>query len=130
MRLPFHWGSTKVGDMKIFCSIGVLLFTLFAYWQMNDLVEYGNKWWQGWLLTYLMTALVCLISFFKALPKWCYWGGAGAALLHALLRSVSIQPEETILFNGDNPAGNETGGLVIVCMWFISLALWRKKTLH
>jgi len=112
--------------MKIFCGIGVVLFGLFAYWQINDLGQYGTEWWQGWLLTYAVTSLVCLVSLIKLLPKWAYWLGAIMAFTHAALRSLAIQFDETVLFNENNPAGNETGGLIIVCAWLIALAVWKR----
>lgn len=113
--------------MKIFCGVGVVLFSLFSYWQLNDLGQYGTEWWQGWFLTYLLTAIVSGVSFFIILPRWVYAGCALLALGHAVLRSFSIQTEETILYNPDNPAGNETGGLIIVCLWFLALTLWKRK---
>ena len=108
--------------MKLFCIIGTLLFSLFSYWQLNDLDQYGTNLWQGWLFTYALTALACFISIFKKLPTRIYSGGAILALAHACLRLLAIQMERGIFFVPDNPAGNETGGLLIVAVWLGALA--------
>lgn len=109
--------------MKLFCIIGALLFSLFSYWQKNDLDQYGTDLWQGWLLTYALTALVCFISIFKKLPSWLYGTGAILAFAHACLRFLAIQLERGIFFVSDNPAGNETGGLLIIALWLGILSL-------
>lgn len=113
--------------MKIYCVIGAILFSLFGYWQLNDLGQYGTQWWQGWLLTYLFTALVNAVTVFKRLPKFVYFGAAALALAHAVYRSFSIQFQETVLYNPENPAGNETGGLLIVCIWLCVLGFWKRS---
>ena len=111
---------------RILGAIGAVLFSLFAYWQLNDLAQYGNPWWSGWLLTYAFTAVLCLVSFFVLLPRWVCWGAAVIAIVHAVIRSSAIQPENKILYNPDNPAGNETGGLIVVCIWLVLISLCLK----
>jgi len=108
-------------------GVGTILFSFFAYWQLNDLAQYGTKWWHGWLLTYAMTAIICLVTCFSPLPRQAYWLIATIAVIHAIIRATSIDPENKILYNPDNPAGNEAGGLVIVCIWLILLSFCRKK---
>jgi len=112
---------------KILGGVGTILFSLFAYWQLNDLSQYGTQWWHGWVLTYSLTALLCLASFFLLLPRWIYWGAAVLAIIHAVFRFLAIQPEKKILYNPDNPAGNETGGLIVVCIWLVLISLSIKK---
>lgn len=101
------------------------MFGFFSYWQLNDLGQYGTQWWQGWLLTYACTAVLCAVTLGRRLPRWTYLTGAGLALAHAGLRFLAIQPDKTILYNPSNPAGNETGGLLIVCLWLVGIALWK-----
>ncbi len=103
------------------------MFSFFAYLQLNDLAQYGTQWWHGWLLTYAITALICLITCFTPLPRALYWIAAGLAIIHALVRATAIQPENKILYNPDNPAGNETGGLIVVCIWLVILSFFRRK---
>ena len=112
---------------KVFGSLGAVIFSLFAYWQLNDLSQYGTDWWQGWLLTYGMTAVLCLITVFVSLPRWLYWFVAVLAVVHALMRATAIQFDDQILYNPDNPAGNETGGLIIVCVWLLILSFTVQK---
>jgi len=102
------------------------MFSFFSYWQLNDLGQYGTEWWQGWLLTYALTAVLCLASCFIKFSRWVYFVGAGLAIVHAILRATAIQFEKTILYNPSNPAGNETGGLIIVCLWLVGIALMTK----
>lgn len=112
---------------KIAFGIGTLLFALFAYWQLNDLGQYGTQWWQGWFLTYALTSFASFLCLFISFPRWVFFTGAVAAIIHATLRLIEIQPDKTILFNENNPAGNEAGGLLIVCAWMIFLAKSQKK---
>jgi hypothetical protein len=104
--------------MKIACILAAVVLGVFTLWQFNDLSQYGTSLWQGWVLIYGAAALVSLISAFKALPTWFYLVAAVAFCAHAILRGIHIQPERTILFNEDNPAGNETGGLILLTAWF------------
>jgi len=114
--------------MKCILSvIGGIMFSFFAYWQLNDLAQYGTQWWQGWFLTYALTALLCLLSIFLKFPKWLYWSAAAVAIIHALIRAIAIQPENKILYNPENPAGNETGGLIVVCIWLIVISFSIKE---
>jgi len=54
------------------------LFLLFAYFQWND----PDPWL--WILAYGGTAMVCIYSAFKTLPKWFYLAGLGLVLVGVL----------------------------------------------
>ena len=111
--------------MRIACYLAAVVFGLFSYLQLNDLEQYGTRYWAGWVVTYGGTALVALVSAHRPLPRALYVGSAGCALLAAVIRSTSIDWNAGILYNEANPAGNETSGLVIVGLWFAILALRR-----
>ena len=110
--------------MKIACIVAAVILAMFTYWQFNDLSQYGTSLWQGWVFVYGAAAIVSLVSAFKTLPTWLYLVAVVSCLAHAVVRGIHIQPERTILFNEDNPAGNETGGLILLTAWFGFLT-WR-----
>ena len=114
--------------MRIACIILAVLFVLFTYWQFNDLEQYNTEWWQGWVLTYALCAVVSAISFWKALPRWFYAAVAIISLLIAAYWSLGIEWHKTVLYNETNPSGNESGGLLIIALWFGILA-WKQKSL-
>lgn len=103
--------------MKVACIIAALLFSLFAYWQFNDRPQYGTEFWQGWVLLYVFTAVVSLVTAFRDIPRWIYIALAAGTLANGIYRFTAIEWEKTVLFNEGNPAGNEAGGLFIVCLW-------------
>lgn len=107
---------------KIICVVAVVLFGLFTFLQFNDLSQYGTEFWQGWVIFYAIAAAAALVAFFKHLPVWVYVVGAVGALAAAIYRSTSIEWGSQVFYNEANPAGNETGGLVIVAIWFVYLA--------
>ena len=104
------------------------LFVLFTYWQFNDLKQYETELWYGWVATYGLCAVVSLLSYWKALPKWFYLAVALVALACAASWSLGIEWQKTVLYNETNPSGNETGGLLVVAIWFGILA-WRHASL-
>ena len=107
------------------CLVAAGVFGLFTYWQFNDLEQYGTQFWYGWVLTYGATALASLVSAWRSLPRALCGASALAALIAAAIRFGSIEWDTKILYNESNPAGNETGGLVIVGLWFAFLAARR-----
>ncbi len=109
--------------MPIACYLAAAIFSLFTYWQFNDLEQYGTRFWYAWVLAYGATALVALLSARRALPRPLYIGSAACAFVAAAIRFTSIDWNARIFYNETNPAGNETGGLVIVGFWFALLAL-------
>ncbi|MBW2697674.1 MAG: hypothetical protein JRE70_14440 [Deltaproteobacteria bacterium] len=114
--------------MQVACYLATAIFGLFTYWQFNDLEQYGTQFWYGWVLAYGATAGVALISARRPLPRELHIGCATAAFIAAAVRMRSIEWEKTIFYNETNPAGNETGGLLIVGVWFAFLALSRSST--
>ena len=110
--------------MRIACCIAVAVFGLFSYWQLNDLEQYGTRLWYAWVLAYAAVALVSLVSIRTALPRLVYASGAALALVAGLIRLTDIEWQKQIFYNETNPAGNETGGLLVVACWLAVLA-WR-----
>ncbi len=114
--------------MRYACLVMGILFVLFTYWQFNDLEQYNTEWWQGWVLTYALCAVVSVLGFWKALPKWFYAAVSIVSLLVAAYWSLGIEWHKTVLYNEENPSGNESGGLVIIAIWFCVLA-WKHGSL-
>ncbi len=107
--------------MRTACLLAALAFALFSYWQFNDLGQYGTQLWLGWALLYAITSAISLASVWKRLPRLLYWSAAVPTALAAALRSLEIQWSAGILNNPGNPAGNETGGLLVVALWLAFL---------
>ncbi|MFP6641471.1 MAG: transmembrane 220 family protein [Myxococcota bacterium] len=107
--------------MRTACLMATALFALFSYWQFNDLEQYGTQLWLGWALLYAFVSAVSLFSAWQRLPRLLYWGAALLAGLAAALRSLEIEWSAGILNNPGNPAGNETGGLLVVALWLVFL---------
>ena len=114
--------------MRYVCLFMGLLFCLFTYWQTNDLGQYHTEKWYLWVAAYGLCALISIVSFFKCLPVALYIGMAVAALTAAVIRVQGVEWSKTILYNPDNPSGNETGGLLIVVIWMILLAGFRRAS--
>lgn len=114
--------------MRYACLGMAAVFVLFTYWQFNDLEQYQTQLWQGWVVTYVLCVIVSLVSYWKAMPRWFYRSVAIIVLACATFWSLGIEWEKTVLFNKNNPSGNETGGLFIIAIWFGILA-WRHASL-
>ncbi len=108
--------------MRIACLVATGIFSLFAYWQLNDLEQYGTRLWIGWVLLYGATAAVSLTSARRLLRWSIYAGGVVAALAAAAIRVAAIEWDQPIFYNETNPAGNEVGGLLVVAAWLALLA--------
>jgi len=104
-----------------------LLFCLFTYWQLNDLDQYHTERWYLWVAAYGLCALVSLVSFFRRLPVIVYISMVVAAISAAIIRVQGVEWSHTILYNPNNPSGNETGGLLVVAIWMGILA-WSRKS--
>jgi hypothetical protein len=111
--------------MQITCYLAAAVFSLFTYWQFNDLEQYGTRFWYGWVVAYGATALIAAVSARRAFPRVLYLGCAALAFVATAIRVRSIDWSGTIFYNEANPAGNETGGLLIVGLWFTFLAIKR-----
>jgi len=108
--------------IRIACLLAAVVFTQFTAWQFNDLEQYGTRLWFGWVLAYGSVAVVSLITAWRALPPSLYAFCAAAAGAAAIVRATAIEWDGPILYNPSNPAGNETGGLLIVAIWLAVLA--------
>lgn len=113
--------------MRYVCILMGLMFCLFTYWQLNDLNQYETERWYLWVVAYAICAVVSLASYFKRLPLAVYAAIGAAALVAAIIRVQSIEWENTILYNKNNPSGNETGGLLIIVIWMGVLIATRKR---
>lgn len=109
--------------MRAACLVATALFTFFAYLQLNDLEQYGTRFWAGWLLAYACVAAVSAVSAARALPRAVYLAGALVAAVAAVIRSRDIEWAGPILRNETNPAGNETTGLLLAAIWLALLAV-------
>ena len=110
--------------MRTACLMAAGLFALFSYWQFNDLEQYGTQLWLGWTLLYAFVSALSLFSAWQRLPRLLYWSAAIAIGLMAAFRSLEIDSTAGILNNPHNPAGNETGGLLLLALWLAFLG-WR-----
>ncbi len=114
--------------MRYVCLLMTLVFVQFTRWQFNDLTQYNTELWYCWVIAYALCVLVSLGSFFRALPRMVYLGVSVIGLVAGLIRFRSIEWDHEILYNPNNPSGNETGGLFIIAIWFGILA-WRHASL-
>lgn len=114
--------------MRYACLVMAVVFSLFTYWQFNDLTQYNTDLWYGWVVAYALCVVVSLVSWWKALPRSFYLTGALLALGCALYRALAIEWEKTVLYNETNPSGNESGGLLIIALWWGILA-WKQRSL-
>ncbi len=108
--------------MRFLCLVATAVFAVFTYWQFNDLEQYGTRLWLGWVFAYGSVAVASAVSWRLLLPWSLYGAGAVAAALAAAIRMTDIEWDGPILYNPTNPAGNETGGLLIVAVWLTILA--------
>ena len=111
--------------MRFACLTATVVFTVFTYWQFNDLEQYGTRLWLGWVFTYGSVAVASAafaIPRIRPLPWGVYASGAIAAAFAAAILMTDIDWEGPILYNPSNPAGNEAGGLLIVFIWLAFLA--------
>ena len=110
-------GRCEGFGVKVACFVAGVLFLLFAYWQVNDLGQYGTTLWPGWVMLYGFTALLSFWTVRRDAPRWVYAALTVGCVVNAVYRFTAIQWEGRILYNENNPAGNETGGLIIVALW-------------
>jgi len=122
---------------KAISILGFLLFAMFSSLQSNDVGQYGTAQilTYAWLIGYGLLAFLCLYNAIKPLPANVFLTLAGVTFALALFRASQIDfsqplfcfiaPEE---FAKRNPAGNETGGLIIMTLWLL-LVWWTNKKL-
>ncbi len=112
--------------MRDVCLFMGFLFSLFTYWQFNDLDQYHTEKWYLWVGVYALCAVISIVSFFRPLPMSVYIAMALAALTAAVVRVQGVEWSKGVLYNPDNPSGNETGGLLVVVVWMILMAWLRR----
>ncbi len=123
---------------KIITSIlGAAIFAAFASLQTNDVTQYHTANWlqQTWLFGYAVLTLLFLLNAFKPLPYKVFYTLGFIALALTIFRGSQIRwdlPLICFLSPDDpayqNPAGNETGGLLIVTAWSFLVACFTKKS--
>lgn len=99
------------------CLLAAAVFSLFTYWQFNDLDQYGTEWWEGWVMLYGLVALASLVTAFRPLPFFVYVVASLALFVAAVVRILDIEWEKGVFFNEANPAGNESGGFLVTAVW-------------
>lgn len=102
------------------------VFCLFTYWQLNDLDQYHTEMWYLWVAAYGLCALISVASYFRRLPAVVYIAAAVGAVTAAVVRVQAVEWHKTILYNPDNPSGNETGGLLVVALW-MGVLTWTRR---
>ena len=117
--------------------IGFILFALFSSAQANDVSQYGTAAWltDTWLIGYGALSLICLYNALRPLPAKTFLALAAVTFALALLRGSQIDWEKPLFcftapkeFAERNPAGNETGGLIVMTLWLLTL-WWANKRL-
>lgn len=109
---------------KITCLFGFLIFSLFTSWQFNDATQYKtDQLLCGlWVASYASIALLSLTCAFTKLPNKVFLISAAVPFVIALFRFTYIDwSYDNVLYNPDNPAANETGGLLIMAIWLLVL---------
>ena len=124
--------ATKSHIIMIIVSLlGFLLFGLFSSVQTNDVSQYGTAIWlmDAWLIGYAILALLCFYNLFRPLPSRYFLALCILTFCLAVIRATQIDWNEPLFcfiapeeFAKRNPAGNETGGLIIVTLWL--LLIW------
>jgi len=75
---------------------GAFLFICFAYWQINDRLQYQTNYWYIWF-----TIMALFVAFLRILQ-------------------IDISAD-TFFFNPQSPVANESGGLLLIAVWFLFL---------
>lgn len=114
--------------MRYVCLFMTLVFALFAYVQGNDLDQYNTQLWYVWIVFYGMCSALSLLSAFVALPRRIYVSFSLSFLVASFVRFTDVTPGKPLLFNENNPAGNEAGGLLVIAVWF-GVLVWKHKSL-
>ncbi len=115
--------------MKTACIILGILFACFAYWQRNDIDQYQTNQviTSLWIAGYALTSIVSFITAIRPLPRTFYLFTMILTFLLAALRFPSIEWSGHVLHNENNPAANETGGLLILFLWYTILSMRAHK---
>ena len=124
--------------MKITCILFGILFLVFTSLQFNDAGQYSNGDWWSWVIIYLATAAISFTRAFRKLSPSLLWGFTGFAFGSFVFR----MQDDYGNFAFEKFAGrwlydssgtemvqqtNEAGGLFIVALWGMTLALLSRK---
>lgn len=124
---------------KVVSILGFLLFAMFSSLQGNDVGQYGTAQWltYAWIIGYGALAFICLYNALHPIKPRVFQILAGVTFALALFRASQIDwnqplfcfiaPEE---FAKRYPAGNETGGLIIMTLWLLLVCMANKKRLR
>jgi len=128
--------ETTANVMQKAVSIfGFLLFSMFSSLQGNDVMQYGTAQWLtiAWLVGYAILAFICLYNAIKPFPAKLFLYLAVITFSLAIYRGSQINWNEPLFcfvapeeVEKRNPAGNETGGLVIMTLWLL-LVFWANR---
>lgn len=120
---------TKAPLSIIIVSIlGFLLFGMFSSLQANDVKQYGTANWLTitWLIGYATLSLICLYNALRTQPSRYFLALSILTFGLAVFRATQIKWDEPLFcfiapeeFAKRYPAGNETGGLIIMTLWLI-----------
>jgi len=128
--------AKKSISLVVVSILGFLLFGMFSSLQTNDVTQYGTAVWlmDAWLIGYAILAILCFYNAFRPLPSRYFLALSILTFGMAVIRATQIDwsqplfcfiaPEE---FAKRNPAGNETGGLVIVTLWLVLMWFVNRK---
>ena len=104
--------------MRIACIIMTIIFACFAYVQLNDLDQYQTESWYVWVGLYVISSLLSLVSCKFTIPPQFLVSLSLSTLVASIVRFQFVDSGSGVLFNENNPAGNEAGGLLVVAIWF------------
>lgn len=113
-------------------TLGFIIFSLFTYWQRNDATQYDTDQLLCalWIASYAYIALLSLACAFFRMPSKLFWFSAAIPFIIALFRFTYIDwSYDNVLYNPDNPAANETGGLLVMALWLLVLRKVNSKDL-
>jgi len=116
--------------------VGFILFGLFSSFQANDVSQYGTAGWltDTWLIGYALLALLCFYNAFRPIPSRYFLALSILTFGLAVFRATQIDWDNPLFcftapkeFAERNPAGNETGGLVIMTLWLLLMWFMNRK---
>lgn len=122
---------------KIVSVVGAVLFGLFTSVQFNDVTQYDTAQWLTicWVIGYAIMTVLCIAALLKKpLPSKGFLYLALFVYALAIFRFTHIDWNEPLFCilspEGDtkgNPAGNETGGLLILAIYLTLMWVFAKK---
>ncbi len=116
--------------------LGFGLFSMFSSLQGNDVTQYGTAKWltYGWIVGYAILAILCFYNCFRRLPSRVFLALSILTFGLAVFRATQIDFSQPIFcfiapeeFAKRYPAGNETGGLIIMTLWLLLMWYMNKR---